>query len=80
MVERAMFGGAVILGLMAFVRSAEELVMLRALQGMITGTMSAANALVAALPLPFSIFLKPWFSKAGNYCCSRLYLIDFSEI
>ena len=48
MVERAMFGGGIILGLMAFVRSAEELVMLRALQGMVTGTMSAANALVAA--------------------------------
>jgi DHA1 family multidrug resistance protein-like MFS transporter len=48
MVERALFGGAFILGLMAFVRSAEELVMLRALQGMITGTVAAANALVAA--------------------------------
>ena len=48
MVERAMFGGAVLLLLMAFVRCAEELVLLRALQGMITGTMGAANALVAA--------------------------------
>ena len=48
MVERATFGGAVILLLMAFVRSAEELVLLRALQGLITGTISAANALVAA--------------------------------
>jgi DHA1 family multidrug resistance protein-like MFS transporter len=48
MVERAMFGGAVILALMAFVRSAEELVLLRALQGLITGTIGAANALVAA--------------------------------
>lgn len=48
MVERAMFGGAVILGLMAFVRSAEELVALRAVQGLITGTIGAANALVAA--------------------------------
>jgi MFS transporter, DHA1 family, multidrug resistance protein len=48
MVERAMFGGAVILFLMAFVRSAEELVLLRALQGMVTGTVGAANALVAA--------------------------------
>ena len=44
-VLRALFGGAFILGLMAFVRSAEELVMLRALQGMITGTVAAANAL-----------------------------------
>lgn len=48
MVERAMFGGAVVLGLMAFVRSAEELVLLRAVQGLITGTVGAANALVAA--------------------------------
>ena len=48
MVERAMFGGAVLLGLMAFARSAEELVLLRAVQGLITGTIGAANALVAA--------------------------------
>ena len=48
MVERAMFGGAAILGLMAFVRSAEELVLLRAAQGLVTGTVGAANALVAA--------------------------------
>lgn len=47
MVERALFGGAVVLLLMAFVRSAEELVLLRALQGALTGTISAANALVA---------------------------------
>jgi DHA1 family multidrug resistance protein-like MFS transporter len=48
MVERAMFGGAVVMTLMAFVGSAEELVALRMLQGLITGTISAANALVAA--------------------------------
>lgn len=47
MLERAMFGGTVLLCLMAFVRSAEELVLLRAVQGLITGTVSAANALVA---------------------------------
>ncbi len=49
MVERAMFGGAVIMLLMGFVRSGEELVLLRALQGMVTGTVAAANALVAAV-------------------------------
>ena len=49
MVERAMFGGALILGLMAFARSAEELVLLRTVQGMITGTIGAANALVASV-------------------------------
>lgn len=48
MVERAMFGGAVLVLLMGFVRSGEELVVLRALQGMVTGTVAASNALVAA--------------------------------
>ncbi|MDQ3458406.1 MAG: MFS transporter, partial [Deinococcota bacterium] len=48
MVERAMFGGAIIILLMGFVRSAEELVLLRALQGLVTGTVAATNALVAA--------------------------------
>lgn len=49
MVERAMFGGSIILLLMAFVRSAEELVLLRAVQGLVTGTVAAANALVASV-------------------------------
>lgn len=48
MVERAMFGGAITLALMAFARSAEELVLMRAIQGLVTGTVSAASALVAA--------------------------------
>lgn len=48
MVERSMFGGAFILGLMAFARTAEELVILRAIQGLITGTIAATNALAAA--------------------------------
>jgi len=49
MVERSMFGGALILLLMAFVRSAEELVLLRMVQGLITGTIAAANAMVASM-------------------------------
>ncbi|HDR14250.1 MAG TPA: MFS transporter [Desulfobacteraceae bacterium] len=49
MVERSMFGGALLLVVMAFVRSAEQLVLLRMLQGLITGTAGAANALVAAV-------------------------------
>jgi len=49
MVERAMFGGAIILFIMAFVRSAEELVLLRAIQGLITGVIAAANALIASI-------------------------------
>jgi len=48
MVERATFGGAIVLLLMAFPRSAEELVLLRMLQGGISGILGAANALVAA--------------------------------
>ena len=45
MVERSMFGGAIILLMMAFVTNAEQLVFLRAIQGLITGTIAAANAL-----------------------------------
>jgi DHA1 family multidrug resistance protein-like MFS transporter len=48
MVERSMFGGSILLLLMAFVTNAEQLIILRAIQGMITGTLAAANALVAS--------------------------------
>ncbi len=48
MVLRAMYGGAAIVLVMAFARSAEELVALRAIQGVLTGIVSAGNALVAA--------------------------------
>lgn len=49
MVERSMFGGTLIIGLMAFATSAEQLVLLRAIQGCITGVASATNALVASV-------------------------------
>ncbi len=49
MVERSMFGGATILLMMAFVTNAEQLVLLRAVQGLITGTIAAANALIASI-------------------------------
>lgn len=49
MVERAMYGGALLLLLMGFVRSAEELVLLRLIQGGVTGTIAAANAMLAAI-------------------------------
>lgn len=49
MLERALFGGAVLLFLMGYVQNAEQLVLLRVLQGAITGTISASNALVAAI-------------------------------
>jgi len=48
MVERAAYSGAVMLALMAFAPNAEILVLLRALQGLLTGTVSAGNALVAS--------------------------------
>jgi DHA1 family multidrug resistance protein-like MFS transporter len=49
MLERSMFGGSVILLMMAFVTSAEQLVALRLIQGTVTGTLAAANAMVAAV-------------------------------
>ncbi len=49
MVLRAMFGGTVILGLMGVVTSGEQLVLLRAVQGLVTGTVAANNALVASV-------------------------------
>ena len=49
MVVRATLGGAVIVLLMAFVRTAEELVFLRFIQGMITGVVGSMNALVAGI-------------------------------
>lgn len=49
MMGRAFFGGSIIVLLMAFVSNAEQLVLLRAIQGLITGTVAAANAMVAAI-------------------------------
>lgn len=48
MIMRALFGGAITLALMGFVQSAEQLIIVRAVQGVVTGTVSANNALVAA--------------------------------
>ncbi len=48
MIMRALFGGAITLTLMGFAQSAEQLIFIRAVQGMLTGTVSANNALVAA--------------------------------
>lgn len=48
MVVRAMFGGALVLLLLAFVNSGEQVVLVRTIQGLVTGTVAAANALVAA--------------------------------
>jgi DHA1 family multidrug resistance protein-like MFS transporter len=48
MVQRAMFGGAVVLAAMGFVQNVWQLAVLRAIQGMLTGTVSAATTLVAS--------------------------------
>lgn len=48
MVERAMLGGALVMAAMAFVQNVPQLVLLRAIQGALTGTVPAATTLVAA--------------------------------
>lgn len=48
MLARATLGGAVLLALMGAVQNAEQLVLLRTVQGAVTGVVAAANALVAA--------------------------------
>ncbi|MGD9496267.1 MAG: MFS transporter [Armatimonadota bacterium] len=49
MVERAMFGGAVLMSLMGFAASVHQLLILRLLQGALTGTIVASTTLVAAI-------------------------------
>ncbi|RME59537.1 MAG: MFS transporter, partial [Caldilineae bacterium] len=48
MLVRASLGGAILIGAMGFVQNAEQLVLLRTVQGLVTGVMAAASALVAA--------------------------------
>mgnify|MGYP006288474257 CR=1 FL=1 len=48
MVERAMFAGSIVMTLMGLARSPQQLALLRALQGCLTGTTTAATALVAS--------------------------------
>jgi DHA1 family multidrug resistance protein-like MFS transporter len=48
MVERAMFGGAIVLTLMGFAQNVHQLVLLRAIQGALTGSVTAAMTLVAS--------------------------------
>ena len=57
MVQRAMFGGAVVLAAMGFVQNVQQLVILRAIQGMLTGTVPAATTLVASFSTPRAIGL-----------------------
>jgi len=48
MLARATLGGAVVVALMGFAVTVEQLVLLRAAQGMVSGVVAATNALVAA--------------------------------
>ena len=48
MAMRAMFGGTIVMAMMGLVTNGEQLILLRGLQGVITGTVAANNALVAA--------------------------------
>ncbi len=48
MVERAMFGGALLFLAMGWAQTVQQLVVLRLLQGALTGTVAAATALVAS--------------------------------
>ncbi|MGQ9567077.1 MAG: MFS transporter [Anaerolineae bacterium] len=48
MVERAMFGGAFVLALMGFAQNVSQLLVLRLLEGALTGTVVAATTLVAS--------------------------------
>lgn len=48
MVQRAMFGGAVIISLMALVTNVYQLLILRTIQGALTGTVAASVAMVSS--------------------------------
>jgi DHA1 family multidrug resistance protein-like MFS transporter len=48
MVQRAMFGGAVMMTAMGFVQNVQQLMILRGIQGALTGTVAAATTLVAS--------------------------------
>ena len=45
MIMRAMFGGAITMAMMGFAQTAEQLIVIRAMQGLGDGTVSANNAL-----------------------------------
>ncbi|MEM4725281.1 MAG: MFS transporter, partial [Candidatus Hadarchaeum sp.] len=52
MVERATFGGAIILAAMAFAGNVQQLFVLRIIQGMLTGTVPAFMTLTACMAPP----------------------------
>ncbi|MDR0568828.1 MAG: MFS transporter [Spirochaetaceae bacterium] len=70
MLLRAMFGGAVIVSLMYFVRSPWQLLILRTIQGCFTGTIAAATVLTAGIvpgpQLAFALGLLQTGVAVGN--------------
>jgi DHA1 family multidrug resistance protein-like MFS transporter len=61
MLERAIFGASVVLTLMAFAQSPQQLLVLRLIQGCLTGTVPAATTLVAsAVPRDRTGFALGW--------------------
>jgi DHA1 family multidrug resistance protein-like MFS transporter len=67
MLQRATFGGAIVLTLMAFARNPQQLLALRLLQGSLTGTVPAATTLVAsAVPRERTGFALGWL-QMGIY-------------
>jgi DHA1 family multidrug resistance protein-like MFS transporter len=49
MVMRSMFGGVIVIGLMAYVQNVHQLLGLRIMQGILTGTVAASVALISAV-------------------------------
>jgi DHA1 family multidrug resistance protein-like MFS transporter len=70
MVMRSMFGGMIVLGGMAYVHSVHELLALRMLQGVLTGTVAASVALVGSVVPPrragFALGLMHTATYIGN--------------
>ena len=70
MLLRSMFGGAVIVGLQAFATNPWQLLVLRAMQGAVTGTVAAATVLVAGItPTPqlgFALGMLQTVIASGN--------------
>src|SRR5574337_1348456 len=68
MIVRAGCGGAVVILLMGFVQTAEQLIFLRAVQGLITGVIAASSALVAAVaPRERTGYAMGWL-QLGLWC------------
>ena len=55
MLLRSMFGGALVISLMTFVNSPWQFLVLRGIQGCLTGTVAAATVLVAAISPPAQV-------------------------